>query len=229
MYHMNRIFDRLITTLAIVGVILTAPISYAVVNVLTRPEMVSIVLETPNNRRGIVQISEPIDNDAGLGGPPAWYVDYEKEISYHADIPNAHYNTRTYTAQEHACLAQNIYFEARNESLRGQIAVALVTLERVEDPRYPNDVCGVVYENKQFSWYWDGLSDRPKNLRKYTEVALVTSAVLANDTAIYDYTYGSTHYHADYVNPYWAEYMVRKAKVDTHIFYREEPESLASL
>jgi spore germination cell wall hydrolase CwlJ-like protein len=120
-------------------------------------------------------------------------------------------------------MAKNIYFEARNESLKGQMAIALVTLQRVRDPRYPNTVCGVVYDNKQFSWYWDGLPDRIRNVTSYDDIALLASAMLDTDTAIHDFTYGSTHYHADYVDPYWNEFMVYKATIDTHLFYYEPP------
>src|SRR5210317_144981 len=59
------------------------------------------------------------------------------------------------------CLQQNIYFEARNQSINGQIAVAWVTLHRVDDPRYPNTICEVVWQRKQFSWTHDGKSGKP--------------------------------------------------------------------
>jgi len=118
-------------------------------------------------------------------------------------------------------MAKNIYFEARNESLPGQIAIALVTMRRVQDPRWPNTVCGVVYQNKQFSWYSDGLSDRPRNQHSFDEIALIASAILSPDTRLYDFTRGSTHYHADYVAPYWTRDMIKQVTIDTHIFYND--------
>lgn len=220
MNRLKQMIERITTTLVLASVLVTPIATWAALNVMTRPDMITVAIELPKPK-GVVTMWDPIDPEVGLGGSPDWYTDYEAEQRPHADIPNAHYNLRSYTPQEHACLAQNIYFEARNETLKGQIAVALVTLERVEDPRYPNNVCAVVYDDKQFSWYSDGLSDRPKNKKKFDEIALVASAILATDTTLYDYTYGSTHYHADYVEPYWAQYMVRKTKVDTHIFYYE--------
>ncbi len=57
------------------------------------------------------------------------------------------------------CLALNIYFEARSESFASQVAVAQVTLNRIESKKYPNDVCAVVKQPKQFSWYSDGKSE----------------------------------------------------------------------
>jgi len=222
MNRLKQIIDRFATTLALIGVLVTPIVTWAALNVATRPDMITVAIELPQPK-GVVTMWDPIDNEVGLGGPPSWYVDHEAGQHPNADIPNSHYNTRSYTAEEHACLAQNIYWEARNESLKGQIAVALVTMERVRDARYPGNVCSVVYDNKQFSWYWDGLPDRPKNKKKFEEIALIASAVLDSDTSMYDFTYGATHYHADYVEPYWSQYMVRKTKVDTHIFYYEPP------
>ena len=60
------------------------------------------------------------------------------------------------------CLAALIFFEARGESLEGQIAVGEVAINRVESPRWPNDICAVVMQKKQFSYTHDGLSDNPE-------------------------------------------------------------------
>ncbi len=221
MQKIYKIIDRFSITLAIAGVLLTPIVTWIVLNVSTRPEIISVAVELPQ-RKGIVTMYDAIDNEVGLGESPDWYVDYEANIRYDDyAMENVFYNTQAYTAEDHVCMAKNIYFEARNESLRGQMAIALVTLQRVKDRRYPNTVCGVVYENKQFSWYSDGLSDRPRNNESYDNVALLASAMLDSDTSIVDFTYGSTHYHADYVSPYWNEYMILKAKIDTHIFYYE--------
>lgn len=226
---MKRIWEGTITFAAIVGVLLTAPATYAVLNTLTRADTVTVALELPQRRKGIVTMWDAIDNEVGLGGSPDWYVDYEAESYNYYEPEYVYYNNQVASAEDHICMAKNIYFEARNESLRGQMAVALVTMQRVKDPRYPNTVCGVVYENKQFSWYSDGLSDNPRNMRKWEEIIMLTSAMLDTDTAMYDFTYGSTHYHADYVSPYWAEYMVRKVKIETHIFYYEPHKTVVSL
>jgi spore germination cell wall hydrolase CwlJ-like protein len=124
------------------------------------------------------------------------------------------------------CLQQNIYFEARNQSEMGMIAVAWVTMNRTDSKRYPNNICSVVWQKKQFSWTHDGLSDKPgKNIieqRAWKRAGYVTSLVL------HDWAYGkegavkeATHYHADYVNPYWASSFQKVAHVDNHIFYRK--------
>jgi spore germination cell wall hydrolase CwlJ-like protein len=65
-------------------------------------------------------------------------------------------------ADDVECLAKNIYFESRNQPYEGQLEVALVTMNRVYSSDFPNTVCEVVYQPKQFSWYWDGLSDIPR-------------------------------------------------------------------
>lgn len=226
---MNKILDAITSVFAIILVISAGVGSYAFLNVQNRAEFITITMEMPNHRKPVVTMWDPIDNEVGLGGPPSWYVDYEAETRNYEIREDVFQNHQAHTAEDYVCLAKNIYFEARNESLRGQMAVAMVTLRRVQDPRYPNTVCGVVYDNKQFSWFSDGLSDRPRNHRSYEDIALLASAMLDTETVIYDFTYGSTHYHADYVAPYWSRYLVRKVKIDTHIFYYEPVETTASL
>lgn len=221
MNTVKRIWSGVVTFAAIMGVLLTAPLTYAFVNTMTRAEMVTVVVELPQRRKGVVTMWDPIDNEVGLGGSPDWYHDYEAESYQNNEPEHVYFADQTFTAEDRVCMAKNIYFEARNESLQGQVAIALVTLQRVADPRYPNTVCGVVYDNKQFSWYSDGLSDRPRNHGSYYDIALLADAMLSPDTAMHDFTYGSTHYHADYVDPYWNEHMILKAKIDTHIFYYE--------
>ena len=203
--------------------------TYAFINVQTRPEFITVSVELPV-RRGIVTMWDPVDPEVGLGASPDWYVDYEGQQRYYDDTSHIFSNTRSYTAEEHVCLAKNIYFEARHESLKGQLLVALVTLERLEDRRWPsNNLCDVIYEDKQFSWYSDGLSDNPKNMQKLAEIALVTSAILSTETSIVDFTENATHYHADYVSPKWADGMVRITKIGYHIAYRDEPNTRAGL
>ena len=226
---MNEILDRFTIAFAVFAIMFTGIGTFAFLNVVTRPEMITVAIDLPQHRVGIVTMWDLIDPNGSFGEAPEWYHDYEAEQKYYNELLNTFENTQAWTAEDHVCLAKNIYFEARNESLRGQIAIALVTMRRVQDPRWPNTVCGVVYQNKQFSWYSDGLSDRPKNHKKFETIALIASAILSTDTQIYDFTYGSTHYHADYVAPYWTKDMVKQAKIDTHIFYNDVVNTTASL
>ena len=117
------------------------------------------------------------------------------------------------------CLALNIYWEARNQSVAGQLAVAQVTLNRVRDQRYGNSICDVVYQHKQFSWYWDGKSDVPMENRAWERAFLIASAALNGSGHVQ--LQGVTHYHAVYSKPFWKDYMVKVTKIDDHIFYIE--------
>jgi len=130
-----------------------------------------------------------------------------------------------FSSDEQKCLANAVYFEARGESLRGQAAVAQVVLNRVRNPAYPNTICGVVYQNRnwrnacQFSFACDGRRDvvnSPGVYRKAQEVAL---AVTAGKIFIPEVG-SSTHYYAQYVSPGWARYMKKMTKIGLHIFYR---------
>lgn len=124
------------------------------------------------------------------------------------------------------CLAQAVYFEARSEPFEGQVAVAYVILNRVKDRRYPNSICGVVFQNEkrrhrcQFSFACDGLSDNPYELVAWNVARRVAGGTLRNATS--DVTARSTHYHAKYVSPRWAKFLQPTIQVGSHIFYRED-------
>lgn len=126
---------------------------------------------------------------------------------------------------EERCLAQAIYFEARSENLEGQLAVAQVVLNRVDDHRYPNSICGVVFQNEhlpfrcQFSFACDGRSDNPHNKQAWAIARTIANIALNNSWA--DLSDASTHYHAVEVHPYWMSKLDRRVKVGHHIFYRD--------
>ena len=250
---MRQLADNILATIFVATFILIVPVTYAIVNVATRPDTITVALELPAPGKPVLIVYDVIDPEPGkLLDPPSdfpiyweWKSSGISDFTTYIEIrdnqpealeyfathydPSVHRNERAYTEEEHFCMMQNVYFEAGVESIHGRLAVALVTLERVQDPRYPDNVCDVVYENKQFSWYWDGKPDRPQNMQAYEEIRQLVGAVLDADAAIVDPTYDSTHYHANYVDPYWAPYMVHRATIETHLFYREEPDSVASL
>lgn len=123
------------------------------------------------------------------------------------------------------CMALNVYHESRSENLKGQVAVANVTLNRVADSKWPNDVCSVVEQgytkgkpNCQFSWYCDGKSDTPTDTVSWARAVLVANDVMMG--YIPDITEGATHYHAKYVNPYWSKSFTRTVEIGSHIFYK---------
>jgi spore germination cell wall hydrolase CwlJ-like protein len=124
------------------------------------------------------------------------------------------------------CLADAVYFEARGEPIRGQMAVAQVVMNRVFSGRYPNNVCGVVYQNAnrrlacQFTFACEG-----KNLSRIDEPEMWTQAKrIAKDTLdgkIWLAEVGhATHYHAYWVHPSWVHEMARVYKLGVHTFYR---------
>ena len=133
------------------------------------------------------------------------------------------------------CMAFNIYHEANNQSMLGQIAVGQVVMNRVEDSRFPDTVCEVVKQavtykgtdkpvlhKCQFSWYCDGKKDEPNYDSKSSSKALKYAVVVLGGNITVDFTEGATHYHATYVRPAWAKTKTRTTRIDKHIFYRWE-------
>ena len=96
------------------------------------------------------------------------------------------------------CLAENIYHESRGESLKGQVAVAKVTLNRL-DEGYANTVCGVVKQGCQFAWTCHPGLSSPSGQLWYQAVAVALVA-LNNKEQVEDPTNGATHFHATYIN-----------------------------
>ena len=128
------------------------------------------------------------------------------------------------------CLAQNIYFEAQGEPAGGQLAVALVTMNRVKSKRYPGTVCGVVWQHRQFSWTHDGKSDHPSDRRAWSRARQIASFMLnkyftlpERSRKALDITNGAKHYYAPLLaNPYWAKVKVVTREIGGHVFLREK-------
>ena len=134
---------------------------------------------------------------------------------------------RSYRA-EIDCLARAIYFEARGESLAGQHSVARVVLNRVDSEYYPHTICEVVYQNRhmrnacQFSFACDGTDlaiNEPDAFDRAMLVAQVNFRCDSMCRAWMGDIARSTHYHADYVNPFWSARLERTGKLGRHIFY----------
>src|SRR5262245_54546256 len=126
-------------------------------------------------------------------------------------------------AAELDCLAKTIYFEARGESEKGQRAVAAVVLNRVRSSRFPDTICDVVHQGGtasrdcQFSWWCDGLSDKPKD-RKAWERAVAIARDVINGAP--DPTKGALYFHETHVSPSWRTQLRRVATIGSHIYYR---------
>jgi hypothetical protein len=122
------------------------------------------------------------------------------------------------------CLATAIYYEAGNEPLKGQRAVAQVVLNRVRHPAFVPSVCAVVYQGSerrtgcQFSFTCDGSLLRKPSIAGWTKARAIAAAALAG--SVFAPVGYSTHYHADYVVPYWATSLAKTKVVGRHIFYR---------
>lgn len=121
------------------------------------------------------------------------------------------------------CLADNIYHEAGFEPEDGKVAVALVTMNRLQDPRFPKDICSVVKQRVrstcQFSWFCQHKIPT-KNESVYEEALQTALRVFANYETTPDITNGALFYHADYVNPRWRG-LEKTTVIGRHIFYKE--------
>ena len=113
------------------------------------------------------------------------------------------------------CLALNIYHEARGEPLDGQIAVAMVTMNRAT--WQSANICQVVYERKQFSWTHRENDHTPQEPAAWTRAKRVASRVIAGHHE--DMTNGATHFHAREVQPGWRHSLKKTATIGQHIFY----------
>ncbi|MBA3667834.1 MAG: cell wall hydrolase [Sphingomonas sp.] len=122
------------------------------------------------------------------------------------------------------CLTSALYYEAGQESADGQRAVAQVILNRVRHPAFPSSVCGVVYDGStratgcQFTFTCDGSMARLPVPALWNRARSIASAMLSG--AVYAPAGQATHYHANYVVPYWASSLVKTGIEGAHIFYR---------
>jgi len=128
-------------------------------------------------------------------------------------------------AKSEKCLTEAIYFEARGEAVRGQIAVAQVVMNRTFSGFYPNTVCGVVYQNKhrhlacQFTFACDNVADVVREPDMWDRARKISKAML--DGQLWLPEVGkSTHYHAYWVHPSWVSEMKKMYKFGVHTFYR---------
>jgi hypothetical protein len=122
------------------------------------------------------------------------------------------------------CLASAVYYEAGNQDEDGERAVAQVVLNRVRHPAFPGTICGVVYQGStkltgcQFTFTCDGSLNRQPDADGWKRAMQVAQAALGG--SVYGPVGWATHYHANYVVPYWASTMAKNAVVGAHLFYR---------
>jgi spore germination cell wall hydrolase CwlJ-like protein len=123
--------------------------------------------------------------------------------------------------QQIQCMAENTYFEAGHEPIKGRIAVNNVVLNRVKDERFPKTPCGVINQRShgvcQFSWKCEG-GKRIGDWAAYRKAKEIAEHVYLGNYK--DVTRGAQFYHADYVNPSWGRVFDRTTKIGAHIFYK---------
>lgn len=130
-------------------------------------------------------------------------------------------------AVELRCLAENVYFEARGESVDGQYAVAEVTINRLRSPFFPKTICGVVHDTRwdplrrrfvaHFSW--TQMEDRSEPWGPAWQQAIAVATAVSNDVHM-PLVPDALYYHASDVQPYWARTERSVAKIGKHVFYR---------
>ncbi len=120
-------------------------------------------------------------------------------------------------SKEMQCLAGTVYFESKGETLAGQLAVARVVMARAASSRFPNSLCGVVYQRKQFSFIRGGKMPRIDKGHRHWRNAVAISKIAMND-GWKSPVEGALFFHARYVSPGWR--LQRMATIDNHIFYR---------
>lgn len=176
------------------------------------------------DRAGFVAM--PGERIAALGTLPS-----PRSASKSSEVLASKYTSKWLSAQpqpqqgaEWRCLTEALYFEARGETVKGQFAVAEVIMNRVEHPRYPDTVCGVINQGTgrkyacQFTFTCDGRPEVINEPGSFARLGKVARAML--DGSERPLTGGATHYHTSAVAPGWAKSLIRTAKIGVHRFYR---------
>jgi spore germination cell wall hydrolase CwlJ-like protein len=151
----------------------------------------------------------------------------ERPFNATPDTPAKAFNLRTdegSRSRATECLAQAVYYEAATDGADGQRAVAQVVLNRMRHPGFPSSVCGVVYQGSQlptgcqFTFTCDGSLARTPIPSLWAQARKIAAEALGGK--VFAPVGHSTHYHANYVLPYWADSLAKQVQVGRHIFYR---------
>jgi spore germination cell wall hydrolase CwlJ-like protein len=119
-------------------------------------------------------------------------------------------------------MAMNIYYEAGNQPLVGKVAVGVVTLNRLNDKRFPKNIRDVVTQPSQFSWYSAKSAAPPADNKMWKESYRVAKLLLTKATGndIINILEGATHFHANSIRPVWVNSVTKIATIEGHTFYR---------
>jgi spore germination cell wall hydrolase CwlJ-like protein len=126
---------------------------------------------------------------------------------------------QAYTWKDAKCLADNAFYEARGEGIKGMQAVMDVTLNRKDSKMFPNTVCKVVYQKHQFSWTkqkQQKVLDKELQEEYHNAMHLARGMLIGHGRGI---TKGALWYHEKRINPKWTTDMRRTKKIKNHIFY----------
>ena len=147
-------------------------------------------------------------------------------LSYNLDseLISAYVSNYQNMRSEELCLASTIYHESRNQSIIGQYAVADVTINRVKHDKYPDNICDVISQPHQYSWYRGKRRLIPNTTNTISKVAwrkaiLIAKISLNTPNVVFDESV--IYFHSVDVKPSWSKHMVFVAKIEDHIFYSE--------
>jgi spore germination cell wall hydrolase CwlJ-like protein len=127
--------------------------------------------------------------------------------------------------QEHRCLSEVMYYEARGEGDEGQKAVAEVVFHRMNTGNYGHSICAVVYEGVntgtcQFSFACDGSREANHEAEPWREAQALAARIMANEEQLDNATDGAVNFHTTAVQPDWSGHYVKTVQIGNHIFYR---------
>ncbi len=211
---------------------------------LRNPEVVAPVEAPTTGTAEIIQVAaiDPeMTNSAALDAINAFAPDdaapvpltMSKELAYaREELPATTFDGsvldkkgKKVSEKELWCMATAIYFEARGESYRGQVAVGQVVMNRVAHKLYPSTICGVVFQNQskrnacQFSFACDGIPEKVNDQKSWKQAQQIANDVVSGKEYLTEVGY-ATHYHATYVRPHWAPRMTKLTKIGLHVFYQ---------
>ena len=174
--------------------------------------------ETSPDLQGIGALTAPssLTTPAPAIAPKTQVPDALRQRPLH-DLVIAFVDFHNQSAEE-MCLAKAVYFEARSESLDGQLAVAQVVLNRAASGVYPPSICGVVTQPAQFSFVHGGRMPEPDTASDCWHKALAIASIAMKREAP-SLASNVLWYHANYVAPAWGRQHVRVAQIGLHIFY----------
>jgi spore germination cell wall hydrolase CwlJ-like protein len=191
----------------------------------TRIHVASIDMNIMSDALNAIEKVDKSNSDRLLPSP----LIASKALAYgRANTPATEFNTPVamkVSKKQLQCLSTAIYFEARGEPYRGQVAVAQVVMNRVKHKLYPNTICGVVFQNQhrrnacQFSFACDGIPERTNEKKAWTQSQEIAKKVVSGSIYLTEVD-NATHYHANYVRPKWARKMNKLTVIGVHKFFR---------